>query len=41
MININTNTEHIKSFVTDVELSVYKDKVAKTFKTVYEKTGAG
>ena len=41
MININTNTEHIKSFVTDVELSVYKDKVAKTFKTIYEKTGAG
>ena len=41
MININTNTEHIKSFVTDVELSVYEDKVAKTFKTIYEKTGAG
>lgn len=41
MININTNLEHIKSFITDSKLSVYKDKVANTFKTIYDKSGAG
>lgn len=41
MIHINTNLGQVKGFVSDEKLAVYSDKVENTFKTIYDKSGAG
>ncbi|MBE6335367.1 MAG: glucose-6-phosphate isomerase [Lentimicrobiaceae bacterium] len=41
MVHINTKLGQIKGFVTDDQLSEYASKVESTFKTIYDKSGAG
>ena len=41
MVHINTKLGQIKGFVTDDQLSEYAAKVESTFKTIYDKSGAG
>lgn len=41
MIQIKINLKYIKSFITDDQLLIYKNKVEKSFKAIYDKTGAG
>ena len=41
MIQTNTDLKHIRSFVTDEQLREYENKIENTFKTIYDKSGAG
>ena len=41
MIQTSTNLKHIKNFVSDEQLLKYNNKVSDTFRTIYERTGAG
>ncbi len=41
MIHINTNLKHINSFISNEKLDVFKNKIENTFKTIYDKSGAG
>ena len=41
MIQTSTNLKHIKNFISEDQLLVYKNKVKETFTTIYEKRGAG
>ena len=41
MTDIKVELGHIKGFVSDNQLDVYKKKVSDTFKTIYSRTGAG
>lgn len=41
MIQTQTNLKHIRSFVTDEQLLEYENKIENTFKTIYDKSGAG
>ncbi|MBQ8759892.1 MAG: glucose-6-phosphate isomerase [Bacteroidales bacterium] len=41
MIQTNTDLKHIRSFVTDEQLREYENKIESTFKTIYDKSGAG
>ena len=41
MIQTKTNLKHIRSFVTDEQLLEYENKIENTFKTIYDKLGAG
>lgn len=41
MIQIKINLAHIRSFITDDQLFTYKNKVEKSFETIYDKSGAG
>lgn len=41
MIQTKTNLKHIRSFVTDEQLLEYENKIENTFKTIYDKSGAG
>ena len=41
MINIDINLKHIRDFISADNLSIYQNKIADTFKTIYDKTGAG
>lgn len=41
MIQINTNLKHINSFVSEEKLFDFKSKINNTFKTIYDKSGAG
>ena len=41
MTDIKVELGHIKGFVSDNQLDIYKKKVADTFKTIYSRTGAG
>lgn len=41
MINITTKLDQISSFVTEDQLNIYKNKIKDTFKTIYDKSGAG
>ena len=41
MIQTSTNLKHIKNFISEDQLLVYKNKIKETFTTIYEKRGAG
>ena len=41
MIQISTNLKHINSFISDNQLLTFKNKIENTFKTIYDKSGAG
>lgn len=41
MIQTNTNLKHIKNFISEDQLLIYKNKIKETFTTIYEKRGAG
>ena len=41
MIQTSINLKHIKSLISDDQLFKYNNKIHDTFKTVYEKSGAG
>ena len=41
MIHTSTNLKHIKNFVTDEQVREYENKIENTFKTIYDKSGAG
>lgn len=41
MINITTKLDQISNFVTEDQLNIYKNKIKDTFKTIYDKSGAG
>lgn len=41
MIQIKINLAHIRSFITNDQLFTYKNKVEKSFETIYDKSGAG
>lgn len=41
MIQTNTDLKHIRSFVTEEQLREYENKIENTFKTIYDKSGAG
>ena len=41
MTDIKVELGHIKGFVSDNQLDVYKKKVSDTFNTIYSRTGAG
>lgn len=41
MINITTKLDQISNFVTEDQLNIYRNKIKDTFKTIYDKSGAG
>ena len=41
MIKTSTNLKHIKDFISDDSFLKYSSKIENTFKTIYEKSGAG
>ena len=41
MVQINTNLKHIKDFINDEQLLHYNNKIENTFRTIYNKSGAG
>ena len=41
MIQTSTNLKHIKNFISEDQLLIYKNKIKETFTTIYEKRGAG
>lgn len=41
MILTSTNLKHIKNFISEDQLLIYKNKIKETFTTIYEKRGAG
>ncbi|MBQ3595280.1 MAG: glucose-6-phosphate isomerase [Bacteroidales bacterium] len=41
MIQTSTNLKHIKNFISEDQLLVYKNKIKETFTIIYEKRGAG
>ena len=41
MINITTKLNQISNFVTEDQLNIYRNKIKDTFKTIYDKSGAG
>ncbi|MBQ4547892.1 MAG: glucose-6-phosphate isomerase [Bacteroidales bacterium] len=41
MIKIRTNLKHVNGFISDERILNFKNKVENTFKTIYDKSGAG
>ena len=41
MIQIRTNLKHVNGFISDERILNFKNKVENTFKTIYDKSGAG
>ncbi len=41
MIHISTNLKHVKNFISDEQFNSVKNKIENTFKTIYDKSGAG
>lgn len=41
MVQVKTNLNHIKSFISDDKLNEFNNKIENTFKTIYDKSGAG
>lgn len=41
MINITTKLDQISNFVTEDQLNIYRNKIKDTFRTIYDKSGAG